>query len=373
MSRKRQKIFTVEPDKIEEITVTADAETSTLRKVDGAWRLTAPVQADADQSEISSLTTNLSTLEVNRVVDENAANLAEYGLATPRIIVAYKAQGGGTGELHLGDKTATQSDVYALKPGEKRVFLVPAFHETTFAKKPFDLRDKRILNFERDKIESVEIAQGSAVTQLVRSGSDWVIKQPFQARGDYSAIEALITKLASTSMTKIVEDATAAPAKYGLDKPVVRVTVGAGSSRATLAIGKEENGAVYAQDQGRGMIFTVDPAVATDLKKSADEYRDKDLFEFRNFNLARLRLTRGNDSYELQKVAGSGDNATDKWQLVGNGSPRDVDAVKTDDSWQSSLPSARSRSCPQATRLVWTSPPWSSRRVTMRASSSAFA
>ena len=327
----KAKVFTVEPDKIEEITVTADAETSTLRKVDGAWRLTAPVQADADQSEISSLTTNLSTLEVNRVVDENAANLAEYGLATPRIIVAYKAQGGGTGELHLGDKTATQSDVYALKPGEKRVFLVPAFHETTFAKKPFDLRDKRILNFERDKIESVEIAQGSAVTQLVRSGSDWVVKQPFQARGDYSAIEALITKLASTSMTKIVEDATAAPAKYGLDKPVVRVTVGAGSSRATLAIGKEENGAVYAQDQGRGMIFTVDPAVATDLKKSADEYRDKDLFEFRNFNLARLRLTRGNDSYELQKVAGSGDNATDKWQLVGNGSPRDVDAVKTDD------------------------------------------
>ena len=68
----KEKVFAVEADKIEEITVTSDAETSTLRKVDGTWRLTAPIEADADQTEISSLASSLSTLEVNRVVDENA-------------------------------------------------------------------------------------------------------------------------------------------------------------------------------------------------------------------------------------------------------------------------------------------------------------
>jgi Domain of unknown function (DUF4340) len=218
-----------------------------------------------------------------------------------------------------------------MKPGEKRVFLVPAFQETTFAKKPFDLRDKRVLNFERDKVDSIEIAPVGAVVQLARAGSDWVVKQPFQARGDYSAIEGLITKLASTSMTKIVEGGASALSSYGLEKPVTRVTLGAGSSRATLAIGKEENGAVYAQDPARGMVFTIDPTVAADLKKSADEYRDKDLFEFRNFNLARLRVARGNDTYELQKVAGTGEDGSDKWQRVGHGAATDLDAVKMDD------------------------------------------
>jgi hypothetical protein len=303
--------------------------------------MTAPVQADADQTEISNLSTSLSTLEVNRVVDENASSLDQYGLAKPRIAIAFKAQGGASGQLHLGDKTATQSDVYAIKPGEKRVFMVPGYHETTFAKKSFDLRDKRILNFERDKVDSIEIAQGDSVVVLARSGSNWLVKQPVQTRGDYSAVEGLLTRIASGSMTKLIEGAQAGasaaadPAtrtKYGLDKPQVRVTVGAGSSRATLTIGKEEEGAVYASDQARNIVFTVDPALATDLKKPADEYRNKDVFEFRSFNLARIRITRGTETHEFQKVAGTGENASDKWQrVVAGGAATDVDSAKMDD------------------------------------------
>lgn len=337
----KEKVFTVESDKIEEITLTAENETSTVKKVDGTWRMTAPVQADADQTEISNVSNNLSTLEVNRVVEENAANLDQYGLATPRIAIAFKAQGGVSGQLHLGDKTATQSDIYAVKPGEKRVFLVPGYHDTTFAKKSFDLRDKRILNFERDKVDSIEIAQGDSVVVLARSGSSWVVKQPVPTRGDYSAIEGLLTRIASGSMTKLVESApsgASAPAdpstltKYGLDKPEVRVTLGAGSARATLAVGKEEEGAVYARDQARGIVFTVDPALATDLKKPADEYRNKDVFEFRSFNLARIRITRGTETHEFQKVAGTGEGASDKWQrVVAGGAATDVDSAKIDD------------------------------------------
>ena len=143
--------------------------------------------------------------------------------------------------------------------------------------------------------------------QLARSGSDWTVKQPVPARADYSAVEGLLTRVASGNMTKLVEPNAADPAvlaKYGLDKPAATVTLGAGSSRATLAIGKEEDGVVYARDQSRPMVFAVEPALATDLKKPADDYRDKDLFEFRNFNADRVRITRGADTYEFQKGAG---------------------------------------------------------------------
>ena len=54
------------------------------------------------------------------------------------------------------------------------------------------------------------------------------------------------------------------------------VTLGAGSARATLALGKEEEGATFARDQSRPMVFTVDQTVAADLKKPADDYRDKE-------------------------------------------------------------------------------------------------
>ena len=325
----KQKVFTVESDKIEEIRLTADNETTLLRKADDTWRMIEPQQAAVDQNEVSGLTTNLATLEVNRVIEENASDLSKYGLADPRIKVAFKAQG-ASGEVHIGEKTPTQSDMYAVKPGESRVFLVSAFQETTFAKKPFDLRDKRVLNFDRDKVDLVEINTGSSVIQIARSGSDWTLKQPVQGRVDYSAIEGLLTRLASTNMTKIVDGGT--PAEYGLEKPQATITVGAGSARATLAIGNEAEGAVYARDQSRDLIFTVDPALATDLEKPVDDYRDKDLFEARSFNAARLRVTRGSETVEFQKVAGSGENAAEKWQRVNpGGAPADVDAVQMED------------------------------------------
>jgi hypothetical protein len=335
-SEEKTKVFTVEAAKLEELTITSDSETSTLRKIDGTWRMTAPIEADGDQSAISSVANALSTVEVNRVVDENASNLADYGLATPRITLAYKAAG-SEGQLLIGDKTPSQSDVYAMKPGEKRVFLISGFNESTFAKKPFDLRDKRILNFERDKIDSMEVVRDSNSVVLARSGSDWVVKQPVQVRGDYSAIEALITKLASGSMTRLVAAAASAPkdaaglAKYGLAKPVARISLGSGSARSTLALGKEEEGALYAQDQGRGLIFTVDPTFLSDLKSSADDYRDKELFESRAFNADQVRVVRGTETLEFRKAAGSGENAAEKWQRTVDGKPIDIDTAKMED------------------------------------------
>ena len=325
----RDKVFTVEADKLEEITVTSDGESTTLRKVDGTWRITAPVAADADANEVSGLTTAITGLEVTRVVAESGANLADFGLADPRISIAYKAEGGAGGELHIGDKTPTQSDMYATRPGDGRVFLVPAWQETSLAKNTFALRDKRILHFERDKVDSVEInVPNSPTVQLARDGTEWVIKAPIQARGDYSAIEALLTRLATAPMAELLDPNS--PQTFGLDSPAATVTVGAGSTRATLELGSETEGKLYARDRGRGMMFAVDPSLATDVKKGADDLRDKDLFEFRAFNVQGLKLTRGADVYEFKRTPAAGDSP-EKWERLVNGKPENADLAKMED------------------------------------------
>jgi hypothetical protein len=218
------------------------------------------------------------------------------------------------------------------------VFVISAYQESTFGKKPFDLRDKRILNFERDKVDLIEVAQrGSPAIQIARAGSEWILKSPIQARGDYSAVEGLLTRISSARMTRLIDGAATPPAapdlaKYGLDQPGVTTTVGAGSTRATLVLGREEEGAVYARDQARPLLFTVEPSLATDLKKAADEYRDKDLFEFRSFNADRLRIVRGAEAHDFVKVRGTEANAVEKWQRQpAGGSPLDVESTKMDD------------------------------------------
>ena len=61
--------------------------------------------------------------------------------------------------------------------------------------------------------------------------------------------------------------------------------------------------------------MTIDATFADDLKKGADHYRRKDVFEFRAFHANRLEVTRGGQTVAFEKVKGQGDQA-DTWQRL---------------------------------------------------------
>ena len=81
----KEKVFPgLEADKIEEVRVTAEKETTLVKKQDATWKIVEPATMDADQTESSGLTTSLTSLEYGRIVEENAADLATY---TPSLSV----------------------------------------------------------------------------------------------------------------------------------------------------------------------------------------------------------------------------------------------------------------------------------------------
>lgn len=311
----RDRVFTVEAADIEEVTVTSSGETTIVRKTDGGWRLVSPTEAEADETEVTSLTGQLAGLEISRVVDEDAADLAQYGLADPQVAVAFRA-GDASGRLRLGDQTPTTVDMYAAREGETRVFLIPAFLESTFARSPFDLRDKRILRVERAEVDAVEISGSGRTIQLARTGSEWRLTAPYAARGDYGAIEGLVTRVTSAPMASLVAEEAGPLGEFGLDRPALTVRIGSGSASAVLQVGREADGRVFARDASRTLVFTIDKTLADDLDKPAEDYRSKDLFAFRLFNAERLVVTRGSDRAEFEKRSGQGEEPAEGWQRV---------------------------------------------------------
>lgn len=328
----KEKVFAVAADDVEELRITAKGDTSVLKKTDGKWMLVEPVATDADQNEVTALLGGLTSLEVNREVDPKAASLAEYGLGTPKSDISFTAKGGVTGRVRLGDQTPTGADLYAVKGDDARVFLVATFVETSLARSAFELRDKRIVRFERDKADGLEItAAGRVPVTFTRTNSDWRVTAPVNARGDYGAIEGLLTRLSTTMMTAIETTDLSDLKKYGLDNPSSTIQIKTGSSAATLAVGTSVEGKAYARDMARPMVFTVDPAFATELLKDAGEYRKKELFEFRAFSLKTLAITRGADTVTFKKTAGTGDTPVDTWAITHGGVTRDAEAAKMDD------------------------------------------
>ena len=310
----RDKVFAVEADQIEEIAIKAEGGDQTrLRKSGTDWQIVEPATAPSDSVEVSGLTRNLATLEIQRVVDENPPDLAEYGLDTPRIEVAFKAAG-EEHRLLLGEKTPPGTDLYARRGSDSTVFLIASYLESTFNRTTFDLRDKAALKVERDKIETVEIAAGGRTLRFTKPAGEWQIAAPIQARADYGAVEGLVGRLAGLQMRAIVEESGGgAPGKYGLEAPAATVRLGTGSSQATLALGAPAGeGTVYARDLSREAVFTVDASLVEDLKKGPVDFRQRDLFDARSFNATHLEVVHAGTTHTFEKATQKNEQGQDE-------------------------------------------------------------
>jgi hypothetical protein len=170
-----------------------------------------------------------------------------------------------------------------------------------------------------------------ATVQLARQGDVWSVKQPWPARADFGAVESLLSRLATGQMKSIVTDSPAAVLKeYGLDAPVTKIGLSAGSATAGLIVGKAAPGGdLYAKDVSRPLIFTIEKSFADDLAKAPTDYRMKDVFGFRAYTGTRFEVTRASDTVAFEKKKGPEKDAVEKWALVQPA--RTVDAAKIED------------------------------------------
>src|SRR6185295_3666121 len=266
-AKKLEKVFAgYEADKVDEIKVmSAAGDATTLKKEGGAWHVTQPITAPASESEVSGITSALGQVEIGRVVDPNPTNLNDYGLSNPRIEIDFKGAGDKDyKKLLVGDKSPTGSDLFAKRNDEKQVFLIPSFQETALNRTTFDLREKSLLKFDREKVDGIDVSANGKALTVAKEGGDWKITRPVQTRADFGSVEGLVGRLQSVQMKSIVAD-NAPPAdlkKYGLDKPEATVNLGLGSAKATLLFGgKAADNTVYARDASKPSVVTVESAL----------------------------------------------------------------------------------------------------------------
>jgi hypothetical protein len=321
---RKDKVFTVETGTIEEVDIHGPNGNTTLKKNGTTWQIVAPVTAPADEYAVSSLVSALETLEVQRSLQDSPGSVAQFGLDPARISVAFKVAGDTNARrLNVGNKTPTGSDLYAQIEGQPRLFLIAGHLDDTLNRSTFDLREKSVLKFDRDGVDAIRIAPaGSPAVTLARNGADWRLTSPLETRADSSAVDSILNRASQATFKSVVagEPTPASDAdlrKFGLDRPRFVLELGAGSTRASLAIGdKLDDSSVYARDLSKLLVVTVDATLLNELSKSADDLRVKDVFAFKPYTALSLELTRAGTSvaFEKAKPAGSDANAAEVWK-----------------------------------------------------------
>ena len=239
--KSKQKVLTFDKAKVKELQLQhTSGDAIHLVKESGAWRVTAPFTAPADSGEADSLVSSLESLETDEVVAESAADLKEFGLDNPRTVVSLLQEGAGEPlKLQLGDKTPDGASVYAKLPSQPRVFTIPAYLQSSFDKKPFDLRDRDLLHVKRDAVKTVEVTGPEGGYALARDEKgEWSFTRPLSTRAGRWSVDSLLGLLESLRMDSIAAEEAKDLKVFGLVKPQRTVVLLlSDGGRKTLEIG----------------------------------------------------------------------------------------------------------------------------------------
>jgi hypothetical protein len=283
-SAESPKLISIPQDQIQKIQIERSGEPPVvLDKTGGAWAIVAPKPLGADQDAVSSLVSALATVNSDRLIEQKASDLAQYGLLVPMLKVTATTKDGKTHELEFGDDTPTSSGVFAKIAGDPRVFTISSYTKTSLDKSSNDLRDKRLLTFNSDKLTRVElIAKGQDVEFGKDNSNQWQILKPRPLRADGGPVEELISHLrdAKLDTAGTPEDAKAAAAAFasGTQVAVARVTDASGTQELTVRRDKDKT--YYAKSSVVEGVYKIGSDLGDALDKGLADFQNKKLFDF---------------------------------------------------------------------------------------------
>jgi hypothetical protein len=171
--------------------------TTALAKSGTDWALTKPYKARADFASAEAVLTSLSSLQMQKIVENDAKDLAKYGLDKPDATITVNS-GSTRASLALGKKDG--DSVYARDLSRPLVFTVPATTAGDLEKNTSTLRRKDMFDGRSFNATRVELKRGSETLSFDKSkgkdGKD-VWKNAAGKEVDAAKVEDMLTKLSN--------------------------------------------------------------------------------------------------------------------------------------------------------------------------------
>lgn len=298
------KILDLKQDDIAKLSIKkkGDPEVDLAKDNSGAWQILAPKPYRADQSAVSSLVSSLSSLSSDRLLEARSTNPAQYGLSEPAFEIDLIEKNNAAHKLLIGDEAPMGSSTYAALGGDPRVFMLASYNMTSVEKSLNDLRDKRLLTFDADKLSRVELVAKKEDIEFGRNKDQWQIVKPKPFRADDSRVQEMIRKLGDAKMDLSVseEEQKKAAAAFGSAISVATAKVTDASGTQELQVRKNKD-VYYAKSSAVEGVYKVGSDLGLALDKSVDDFRNKKLFDFGFNDPDKIELRDGQKAYFLTK------------------------------------------------------------------------
>jgi hypothetical protein len=147
------------------------------RQANAPWTITEPVRAAADPELVAELLGGLSRLEAVELAKEVVTDFAAYGLAPPLArysLLQSVTNGAGTTNSLLAQVdfgTGPVDRIFARRHDEGAVYVAPRGPLNRLPQAAWQLRDRRLWEFEATNVVSVLVSQNGRTNKLVRNAA----------------------------------------------------------------------------------------------------------------------------------------------------------------------------------------------------------
>lgn len=302
----RPKILGIPDNEVQKVEfVRKDGARIVLNRIEAAkWEMLEPQKLPGDTDAMIAVLNQFFDLKSDRVVDEKPADLSQFGLGAPSLRVTVTKKDAKSQTLEFGDDIPAGSGVFTKLAGDGRVFIVSSSVKSVLDKTWKDLRDKKLLTIDPEKVSRVELTAKKQTVELGRIGAnDWQILKPRPMRADGWQIEEMVRKLREAKMDTNVsdEDAKKAVTTFASGTPVAvaKLTDPAGTQQLEVRKVKDDFWAKSSQVAG---VFKVPKELGEGLDKGVDDFRNKKVFDFGFSDPTKVAVKDGASDRVIEKL-----------------------------------------------------------------------
>src|ERR1700739_52739 len=299
------KIISLKQDDISKLEVKIKSGDDVVLNRVGAssWKITSPKPLMADQDPVSTILYNLSPMDGATVIDEKPTDLKQFGLAEPEAQVSATEKDGKTHTVLVGDDTPTGDSAYVMLSGDPKVYSVPKNTKTSFDKGLKDLRDKRLLPVDYDKLTSVEVSGPKVHLTFASQDGKWTVRNPTDMRGDTSKLENVIEKLRTATVDPSTPDTEKkqAASSFASGIPIATVKATDASGTQELQVRKSGKDAYYAKATAMDGVFKVSSQLGDAVDKNTEDFREKRVFDVAENTPDKVEFHDGTKAYYLTR------------------------------------------------------------------------
>lgn len=238
------------------------------------WKIAEPEGLKVDESKINSIAINFSTIFADKIIEDDAKDLAIYGLDKPAVVTA-KLKDGSYKTIEIGDMTPTRGAYYFKEKGSNKVYTMGSYTAEKLKVTKNQIRSTKLVEVEDNSVIELSMSRNSKhIFEATKAGEfDWQINYPIQGNANADALMPMIQAITQANVSEFVEEEPSDLSKYGLDKPSYEIGFKTADYSNSLLIGKPKRAGsdFYVKLQDSPEVFVISSSAFTFLDKPIEE------------------------------------------------------------------------------------------------------